>query len=690
MNGSLPPAEISTTSPDVKNPPPSGYAIFMQMWLLLVVYAGYLFATFFKLTAFPPYFFCDEAIAGVDAWSMWQTGRDIRGRPWPIFFHGLGEYALSLSVYLQIPFVALLGLTESAVRARAAVMSILALASVSFLFVSAKGVSRVWLVPVLLVSSTFWYLHSRAGFEYMDATACYFTAVAALVLACSTRKTGWSVVAGAMFGACFYAYTPARGWVISLLAALATIAFFDRRVSWRVLLRITAVCFITLIPLLWIQYKYPEITMQRFQAIRGERIYTLPFQTVLLSTLENYAYVLNPHYWFFRTEKLHPRHSLPGFPLTPSWLFPLWCVGVATLLSGWRHLSSRILVACILTTPLTASLFEISTARCFPVGVGYILLCAFGADAILRRLPRLLSPLSALAMCFYAGWFVNYTQTKALYSYPFYGMYGIQYGARQLYDWVKEKSTTEADIRIINATFNSGDVFLQFFLSPEQRRRVTIIEPLRICQGRDEWSDSTLFVFPAGWFESESPDVCPPFEKELVEVIRDPKGQPLLEALRLKHTQAVNDWFIKLKNERLALKVDNVTINGMPATFEHTKIAWGTIAGFFDGDSGTRARTDDINPGIFAVKFAETPVAEVGVRLDNTRKAHIRVEVMQKQKWVQIAEKDFSQARGDSPLLMFENSLGLIEGARFTVRLTEGGEQASVHLADIFIKPASR
>jgi hypothetical protein len=690
MNGSESPAEISTTNSDVSKSPSAGHATLIQLCLLVIAYAGYLAATFFKLPAFPPYFFCDEAIAGVDAWSMWQTGRDYRGQPWPIFFHGLGEYALSLSVYLQIPFVALLGLDEIAVRARAAVMSVLGLVSISFLFVNAKGTSRLWLLPVLLVSSTFWYLHSRAGFEYMDATACYFTAIAALVLACSTNKQRWGHIAGVMFGACFYAYTPARGWTVSLLAALAILALFDRRLPWRMLIRITAVCFITLIPLLWIQYKHPEITMQRFQAIRGERIYTLPFQTVLFNTISNYAYVLNPHYWFFRTENLHPRHSLPGFSLIPSWLFPLWCIGVATLLWGWRRLSNRMLAACILTTPLTASLFEISTARCFPVGVGYVLLCAFGADAVLRTLPRLFSPLSAVAMCLYAGWFVVYTQTKALYSYPFYGMYGIQYGARQLYDWVKDKSRTESDIRIINSTFNSGDAFLQFFLSPEQRRRVTIIEPLRICQGRDQWSDSTLFVFPTGWFESEPPGTCPLFEKEVVDIIRDPKGQPLLEAIRLKHSPAVEEWFTKLKNERLALKVDDVVINGMAAKFEHTKIAWGTIAGFFDGDSGTRARTDDINPGVFAVRFAETPVAEVGVRLDNTRNAQIRVEVLQKQKWVQIAEKDFSQARGDSPLLMFENSLGKIEGARFTVLLTQGGEQASVHLADIFIKSAAR
>jgi hypothetical protein len=117
-----------------------------------LVLCGYLFVTFFNLAGFPPYFFCDEAIAGVDAQSMWETGKDHRGYPWPILFHGLGEYALSLSVYLQIPFVVLLGLDEIAVRSRAAVMSVVGVFSLSMIFSFARGSSRFWLIPIFLVS----------------------------------------------------------------------------------------------------------------------------------------------------------------------------------------------------------------------------------------------------------------------------------------------------------------------------------------------------------------------------------------------------------------------------------------------------------------------------------------------------------------------------------------------------------
>lgn len=658
--------------------------------MLGVALCGYLIVTFWNLAGFPPYFFCDESIVGIDARSMWEAGRDHRGRPWPILFHGLGEYALSLSVYLQIPFVALLGLDEVAVRARAAALSLVGVFSVAAIFSVARGVARAWLIPICLASSTFWYIHSRTGFEYMDAAAFYFSAVAAFLYASRSATRRWYVIAGLAFGLCFYAYTPARGWVASLLGSLALLAIVDRRVSWRGLLITCGSCGVVLLPFVWLQYAHPEITMQRFQAIRGERIYTLPLAQVLQQTALNYASVLNPYYWFFRVENLHPRHSLPGFTLIPLWLLPLWVVGTLNVVWGWKILANRIMLLVILTAPVTAALFEISTARCFPVGVGYVFLCACGTEFLLRRLPHALSLVSGLAMSLYVGWLFVYTQTKALYSYPFYGMYGIQYGARQLYDWVRERTKTERDIRVINATFNSGETHRYFYLSPEQRAKVAIIEPLYICQGRDEWSDSTLFIFPALWFESVQKGTCPPFERELVDVIRDPRGEPLYEAIRLKHSPAVTEWFENVKKERLQLKVDEVVVNGMKASFEHTKIAWGSIEGFFDGDSGTRARTDDINPGIFALRFASTPIEEVSVRLDNTSVAHVKAEILRGANWQLLGERDFSRARGDSTLLVFENPQRVIEGVRFTVRLTDGGDRASVHLADIMLKVATR
>jgi hypothetical protein len=677
--------KASTNSPDAPPAHILGKASKGQIIFASLVLLGYLVASFLNLRAFPPYFFCDEAIVGVDAASMLHSGTDHRGRTWPIFFHGLGEYALALTVYLQIPFVALFGLDEVAVRARTACMSILGMTSTSYLFFILCGAARVWLVPAALVSAVFWYLHSRTGFEYIDATSCYMAAVASLLISISTKRRGWIITTGIFFGLCFYAYTPARGWAASLLGVLALLSLVDKRLSKGLLAQIIFVCAVILLPLVWLHYAHPEIAMQRFQAIRGERIYTLPFATVLSTTLENYLYALNPQYWFLNVEKLHPRHSLPGFSLIPPWMLALWLIGLANLVYGLRKLAHRIVLAMILTIPLTAAPFEISTARCLPLGVSYILLCALGADAILRKLPRFLSPLVGIALCAYAGWFVVYTQTKALYTYPFYGMYGIQYGARQLYSWVTERMKTDDDIRIINSTFNSGEALRAFFLPPDLRNRVRIIEPLHICQGREVWTDSTIFVFPALWFQTAPTDTCPPFEKEIVAVLNDPKGQPLFEALRIKRSPQLTAWWENKERERVKPQLDRLTFSGMDIEFEHPKIAWGTIEGLFDGDSGTRSRTDDINPGIFTVRFAATTIDEFGVRLDNTSTADVVAEVQRGSKWERVGERRYSRSRGDSAVLMFKNELAPVNGIRVTVQLPDGGPRASVHLADILL-----
>lgn len=320
-----------------------------------------------------------------------------------------------------------------------------------------------------------------------------------------------------------------------------------------------------------------------------------------------------------------------------------------------------------------------------PLGVLYVLLCAIGAHTLLRRLPAIVSPALGIALCAYAGWFVAYTQTKALLSYQFYGMYGIQYGARQLYSWVSERLGTDGDIRIINSTFISGEALRHFFLPNDQRNRVRIIEPLHICQGREAWTDSTIFVFPSLWFETAPKDTCPPFEKEVVQILNDPKGQPLFEAVKLKRSPAIIAWWENKERERTEPQLDKVKMASMDIEFEHPKIAWGTIEGFFDSDSGTRARTDDINPGIFTLRFAETAIDEFGVRLDNTAVASVVAEALQGSKWLRVGEKNYSRSRGDSSVVMFKNELGRLTGVRITVQLTDGGPRASVHLADILL-----
>src|SRR3990170_3753916 len=79
----------------------------------------------YDLAANPPGFFADEASYGYNAYSLLHPRKDEDGAPPPPFFKAFGEYKLPVYIYSQIPFIAALGLTETAVRLTTATYGIL-------------------------------------------------------------------------------------------------------------------------------------------------------------------------------------------------------------------------------------------------------------------------------------------------------------------------------------------------------------------------------------------------------------------------------------------------------------------------------------------------------------------------------------------------------------------------------------
>src|SRR5688572_29716071 len=78
-----------------------------------------------QLSTVPYGFFCDEATQGLDARALTQTLRDTHGRFMPFYLEGLGHWRGGFHTYCQIPFVALLGMTEFSVRLGSAVVGTL-------------------------------------------------------------------------------------------------------------------------------------------------------------------------------------------------------------------------------------------------------------------------------------------------------------------------------------------------------------------------------------------------------------------------------------------------------------------------------------------------------------------------------------------------------------------------------------
>lgn len=119
----------------------------------------------------------DEASNAYDAYSLIETGMDQHGRSWPITFQSFNDYKPGLYVYLDIPFIKLMGLTPLAARIPGALTGVLTV-FVLYLLVEKLFKNKQFTVHRSLstIASFFlaispWHIHfSRGGWEVNIAT----------------------------------------------------------------------------------------------------------------------------------------------------------------------------------------------------------------------------------------------------------------------------------------------------------------------------------------------------------------------------------------------------------------------------------------------------------------------------------------------------------------------------------------
>ena len=137
--------------------------------LLITLVAG--FVRFWHIGTNPPAISWDEASIGYNAYSVLKTGRDEHQRFLPLdTFIAFGDYKPPVAIYAAVPFIAVLGLTEEAVRMPSALAGTLTVIAIYFLavelFRKSKYREHIGLVSAAVLAVTPWQIMlSRAMFE---------------------------------------------------------------------------------------------------------------------------------------------------------------------------------------------------------------------------------------------------------------------------------------------------------------------------------------------------------------------------------------------------------------------------------------------------------------------------------------------------------------------------------------------
>lgn len=128
------------------------------------------FARFYKLGQVPFGLSQDETSLGYNAYSILMTGKDEHGQQYPLSFQAFGEYKLPGYIYLAVPFLALLGPTEIAIRLPSAIFGFLSVSLFYFLVKKTTRDETLSFVAMAFLALNPWHVHfSRAAFEVIPA-----------------------------------------------------------------------------------------------------------------------------------------------------------------------------------------------------------------------------------------------------------------------------------------------------------------------------------------------------------------------------------------------------------------------------------------------------------------------------------------------------------------------------------------
>lgn len=138
----------------------------MRKYLLIAILSLAFLLRVIDLDRFPSGFTPDEASFGYDAYSILKTGKDQWGISFPLVLKSFGDYKSPLYAYLAIPFIAVGGLSEAAVRLPNAIVGTLAVLAAYLLVQELFKKKYLSLIASFLVEVSSWHIMmSRGAFE---------------------------------------------------------------------------------------------------------------------------------------------------------------------------------------------------------------------------------------------------------------------------------------------------------------------------------------------------------------------------------------------------------------------------------------------------------------------------------------------------------------------------------------------
>jgi len=682
-------------------PPPSAEQTrprrnFKAEWVLFgLALAVYLITRLTALERFPIYFFADEATHAVYAQNLLDHGfKDAKGSFLPIYFEAAGNrWTPLLSVYVHAISVATFGKSVVVTRATSALVSILAAIAVA-LILKLIFKSRYWWAGALLMAvAPAWFLHSRTGFETVMMSS-FFACFLLCYLLYRTRSPRY-LFAAILFGAATF-YTYSNGQMImaaaGVLLALVDIRYHLR--NWRTTLFGLLLIVLLAMPVLHFRAVQPESMTTHLRAIDSYWFRDEPLAQKVEQFAKTYAYGLSPRYWFIPNEYDLARHRMKGYGNLNLWLFPFFLIGVGWCLWKVKSPTHRTLLIAALATPAGAALVDVSITRVLAFTVPASILIALGLDGILEllnrriRIPYWLTAAALLVVLSGASLgMLRDALTKGPLWYNDYGLYGMQYGATQLFEEIIPvylKQNPDTRIMMTSTWANGADTFIRFFLPKDQQSRVQMLNVDYFMKARRPLDQNMLLVMTPT--EYEQAKASGKFKSiDVDRIVPYPDGRPGFYFARLTYADDMEQILQQEKAARSQLVVDTITLDGQPVQVSHSIFDAGQLKDLFDGDTFTLARGLEANPLVLEFTFPQPrPIKGLDATfgsMDFTLTARLYGEGATDP---QVYSQTFRGLPPDPKVVLnFDQGPALVSKLRLEIQQLNAGDEVHIHVREL-------
>ncbi|MEX1255955.1 MAG: tetratricopeptide repeat protein [Dehalococcoidia bacterium] len=426
----------------------------------------------YNLVENPPGFFADEASFGYNAYTILHSAKDEFGSRLPLFFKAFGEYKLPVYIYSQVPFIAVLGLSELPVRLTSAVYGILTVAAVYFLmrvFFQREGFALA--AAATLAVSPWHIFYSRTGLGDILVHAFYLTlAIGLFVL--GTRRPAFLVASAIAFVFALFSYRAA--WVLTPPILAVLIALYHRELirHWR--FSIVAALILAAVGI-FILVHVRSVDTDRAQELSITSL-DLSLPDTIKKGFENYRTQFTDEFLFDGAGEDHIRHVVPGIGWVSWWQVPFLVFGTLALL--WKPTRPKLfLLALLLIYPLPTATARggPSSSHTFFGVIPFTLITGYGVWAAVELLAtlrwRALRPVGvALAGVVLAGATAGAGVALASFLDTYHGEYrqlsadygGWQWGPRQIVERF-EALEGDYDEFYLEPSFNEPGYFFTFY-----------------------------------------------------------------------------------------------------------------------------------------------------------------------------------------------------------------------------------